>query len=306
MISPHVRRIRLANELKNLRTEAGITHEELAKRIGQSRAQISRLENGHIVDQADIIKILDALGASGDRWTRIMTIAREAGERGWWESNKSMGERQSMYANLEAGAVHIREYQMTFIPGLLQTLEFSEARLEAGKLRGYSSNIQKVLEARSGRQRMLRRPGGPHYEVIIDELAIRRPTVPDEALKAQLYHLTARINGDDNVTVLVLPVDARMEAFNVPRSAFSLYDYHDPDDPTVVAVDTVNEDLIYTEDSKVKKYLELYDHIRAAAWDGEDTREFLAWMSRDVGARIDARDGEQGRPKARVAAASRR
>lgn len=289
MISPYVRRIRLANELKNLRTEAGITHEELAKRIGQSRAQISRLENGHIVDQADIIKILDALGASGDRWTRIMTIAREAGERGWWESNKAMGERQAMYANLEAGAISIREYQMTFIPGLLQTLEFSEARLEAGKLRGFSGNIDKVLEARSGRQRMLRRPGGPHYEVIIDELAIRRPTVPDEALKAQLYHLSARMNGDDNVTVSILPVEAQIESFNVPRSAFSIYEYHDPDDPTVVAVDTVNEDLIYTEDDDVKRYLELYQHIRSSVWSDQEALEFLGWAASEVAARIEAR-----------------
>ena len=40
-----------------------------------------------------------------------MTIAREAGEKGWWESYKTMGDRQAMYANLEAGAVAIREYQ---------------------------------------------------------------------------------------------------------------------------------------------------------------------------------------------------
>jgi transcriptional regulator with XRE-family HTH domain len=293
MISPYVRRIRLAQELKNLRTEANITHEELAKRISQSRAQISRLENGHIVDQADIIKILDALGASPERWTRIMTIAREAGERGWWESNKAMGERQSMYANLEAGAVSIREYQMTFIPGLLQTQEFAHARMEAGKILGFSGNIDKVVEARAGRQRMLRRPGGPHYEVIIDELAIRRPTVPDEALKAQIYHLTARMNGDDNISVFVLPVDARVEAFNVPRSAFSMYVYQDPDDPTVVAVDTVTEDLIYTDDDFVKRYLELYAHIRAAAWTNEETLEFLAWVAKDTGARIDARAADE-------------
>ena len=87
MISPYVRRLRLAAELRALRTHAGVTHVQLAKQIGQSRAQISRLENGHVVDQDDVMKILDALGVDDDRWTEIMTIAREAGERGWWESN---------------------------------------------------------------------------------------------------------------------------------------------------------------------------------------------------------------------------
>jgi transcriptional regulator with XRE-family HTH domain len=81
MISLYVRRLRLAAELRALRAEAGLTHEQLAKRIGESRAQISRLENGHIVDQADVMKILHALGIEGQPWTQIVTIAREAGEK---------------------------------------------------------------------------------------------------------------------------------------------------------------------------------------------------------------------------------
>ncbi len=51
-----------------------------------------------------MIKILDALGVGGDQWTAILTIAREASEKGWWESDKTMGDRQTLYANLEAGA----------------------------------------------------------------------------------------------------------------------------------------------------------------------------------------------------------
>ena len=37
MISPYVRRLRLAAELRALRTHAGVTHVQLAKQIGQSR-----------------------------------------------------------------------------------------------------------------------------------------------------------------------------------------------------------------------------------------------------------------------------
>src|SRR5581483_5736415 len=92
MISPYVRRLRLGAELRGLRGEAGLTHEQLAKRIGESRAQISRLENGHVVVEAGMMKILDPLGVHGERWTQVMTIARQAGERGWWESTRGMGD----------------------------------------------------------------------------------------------------------------------------------------------------------------------------------------------------------------------
>ena len=278
MISPYVRRLRLAAELRALRTEAGLTHEQLASKIGQSRAQISRLENGHVVDQDDVMRILEALDVDGDRWMLIMTIAREAGERGWWDSNRAMGARQARSADLEAGARHIREYQMTFIPGLLQTPSFTRARAEIDQHAGRSDyEIEKVVEGRLGRQRMLRRPGGPIYEVLIDEVAIRRLAAPAEIVKEQLYNMTATVNASKTITVRVLPIDAEIENYAVPRSAFSIYTFGEGD-PTVVTVDTVTDDIVITEltdPTGVANYEALYEHMRAAAWPVEKSLEFL-------------------------------
>jgi transcriptional regulator with XRE-family HTH domain len=283
VISPYVRRLRLAGELRALRTQAGLTHEQLAKKIGQSRAQISRLENGHVVDLDDVMRILDALEITDDRWTRIMTIAREAGERGWWESNKAMGERQVLYANLEAGAQTIREFQMTFIPGLLQTPAFTRFRGEADYMAGFISfAFDKAADGRDGRQRMLRRPGGPHYEVILDELAVRRSTAPREVMQAQLYHIAATVNGSPKISVRVLSVDAKIEGYAMPRSAFSIYTFSDPGDPTVVAVDTVTDDLILTDADAVKRYEDLFNRLRDAALPAQDSLEMLITFAQGV------------------------
>ena len=276
MISPYVRRLRLGAELRALRSERGLTHEQLASRIGQSRAAISRLENGHAVDQAVVLAILDALDVDEGRWAMIISITRQAAERGWWESNRDMGVRQALYADFEAGAATIREFQMTFLPGLLQTPEFTRARLEAEGLGPADGRrADRAVEARNGRQRMLRRPGGPSYEVIIDELAVRRRAAPDDIVRAQLYHITARANADANTTVRILPTDAVIDSYAVPRSAFSLYTYADPDDPTVVAVDTVTEDLILIEESEVKSYEDLYNRLREAALPATQSLNFL-------------------------------
>jgi transcriptional regulator with XRE-family HTH domain len=276
LISPYVRRLRLAAELRALRTEGGLTHEQLAKQIGQSRAQISRLENGHVVDQADVMSILDALGVDDERWTKILTIAREAGERGWWESNRGMGERQALYANLAAGAETIREYQGTFVPGLLQTPDFTKARIEADRQTGSAGfTATKAIDGRLGRQRMLRRPDGPVYDVILDEVAIRRPSAPPEILKAQLYHLAATVNVDPKVTLRVLPVRAEIDGYSVPRSSFSIYTFTDPGDPNVVAVDTVTDDLVLTEQPLVNRYLEMFNRLRRATLSEEASLQTL-------------------------------
>ena len=283
MISPYVRRLRLAAELRALRTEGGLTHEQLAKQIGQSRAQISRLENGHVVDQADVMSILDALGVDDERWTKILTIAREAGERGWWESNRGMGERQALYANLEAGAETIREYQGTFVPGLLQTPDFTRARIEADRQTGSAGfTAAKAIDGRLGRQRMLRRPDGPVYDVILDEVAIRRPAAPPEILKAQLYHLAATVNVDPKVTLRVLPVRAEIDGYSVPRSSFSIYTFADPGDPNVVAVDTVTDDLVLTEQPLVNRYLEMFNRLRRATLSEEASLQTLIDTAHEV------------------------
>src|SRR5436190_20780993 len=107
------------------------------------------------------MKILDAQNVDGERWTQIITIAREAGEKGWWESYKAMGDRQALYANLEAGAATIREYQQTFLPGLLQIPEFVQARCDAdATIEQVNTSTDGIVTGNAGRQRMLRRPGG--------------------------------------------------------------------------------------------------------------------------------------------------
>jgi transcriptional regulator with XRE-family HTH domain len=267
-----VRRLRLASEL---RAEAHLTHEQLSKRSGESRAQISRLENGHLVDQASVMKLLDALGVEGDQWTQLMTITREAAEKGWWESTRGMGDRQALYANLEAGATSIREYKQTFMPGLLQIPEFVRARCESDAVLGRTEFTDGVVAGNAGRQRMLRRPGAPTYEVIIDEVAVRRLSAPPGVFKRQLYHLAALVNGDPKLSMRVLPIDARIVGCAVPRCTFSLYTYADPGDPVVVAADSVTSDLVLTDPADVTPYAQLYAALRQAALPQDDSLGLL-------------------------------
>jgi hypothetical protein len=158
---------------------------------------------------------------------------------------------------------------MTFVPGLLQTPEFTRARIEAERgARGpgpAAYSAEKAVEARTARQRMLRRPGGPSYEVVLDEVAIRRPAAPAEIVRAQLYNVAARVNRDPKTSVRVLPLGALVEGYSVPRSAFSIYTFADPGDPTVVLVDTVTDDLVLTDPHDVGRYEELYARLREAA-----------------------------------------
>jgi Domain of unknown function (DUF5753) len=73
----------------------------------------------------------------------------------------------------------------------------------------------------------------------------------------------------------VLPVDARLDSYTVPRCAFSIHTYPDPGDPAVVAVDTVTSDLILTEPAQVAPYDQLYARLRDAALPPADSLDLL-------------------------------
>ncbi|WP_367880492.1 Scr1 family TA system antitoxin-like transcriptional regulator [Salinispora arenicola] len=60
----------------------------------------------------------------------------------------------------------------------------------------------------------------------------------------------------------------------MPRSGFSIYTYPD-DDPTIVAVDTVTDDLILTKPADVAHYLTLYDRLVEAALSGDQSLRLL-------------------------------
>ena len=285
MISPFVRRRRLAMELVRLREENSCSAEKLSRDVGIQRQKISRLENGRVrPDPDEIMRILGHFNVDAERWGMIMTVAREAQENGWWEKHRDeMGPRQALYADLEAGAASIAEYQMTLLPGLLQIPRFTEARAIADRAKAPTRFvIERSIDARAGRQRVLDRPGGPSYAVIIDELAIRRHAAPPDVVRSQLDHLIDVGHNRQKITIQVLPLSAPIEGHAVPRSAFFTYRYPDPGDPVVVAVDTITSDLVLTDPNEVGHYTTLYERLRAAALNPADSLDFLASVAQEL------------------------
>jgi transcriptional regulator with XRE-family HTH domain len=278
MTSPFVRRRRLAAELRVLRERRGMTADQLARLIHQSRMKISRLENAHgRPDLAEVMKILDLLDVSGDKWQEVVRIARDAAERGWWDSyGDAMGARQRLYADIESGAKAIREYNQTAMPGILQTPEFTWALVELTQAEGAIDYVpERMAEARLQRQRAIMRPGGPAYEIILDEIVVRRLGVSSEVLAAQLRHLADTARTAPNITVLVLPVGARLPGALLPKSPFTLYTFPDTEDPPMVVVDTITTDLVHTEPDEVVRYTRRYDHLRQACLSPEDSLVLL-------------------------------
>ncbi|MEV5704500.1 helix-turn-helix transcriptional regulator [Actinoallomurus sp. NPDC052274] len=285
MSSPFVRRRRLAAELRTIREQHGMTADQLACQIHQSRMKISKLENAHIrPDLAEVMKILDVLGVTGEKWHEIVKIARDAAERGWWDSyGDAMGDRQRLYADIESGAKTIREYQPGAMPGLLQTPDYTWALIEHAKAEGPITYIpERLVEARFQRQRTVLRPDGPEYEVILDEVGLRRFSVPPDVMYTQLHHIIKVAETQPRVIVKVFPMVTGMVPRLMPRSQLIIFDFTDESDPTMAVTETVSADLFYTETKEVARHIRRYEFVRSAALSEVKTLSFLSELADQI------------------------
>jgi transcriptional regulator with XRE-family HTH domain len=281
--SPFVRRRRLATELRTLREQHGMTAEELSRRLFQSRTKVSRMENAHTrPNLADIMKILDIFNVTGEKWQEIITIARDAAERGWWDTyGDAMGARQRMYADIESGAATIRGYNQMSIPGLLQAPEFFWAIIELDKVEGSELSYEPVrsAEARRRRQQVAFRSEGPTIEVVLDEFVLKRMAVPAHVMADQLRHMVDVLTRHARFTLRVLPLDARLSPGRLPPSTYMTYTFPDPADPTMVVTENANSSIVHVMPDEVAKYERLHDRLRQASLPALETLSLLADMA---------------------------
>ncbi|GAA2471451.1 helix-turn-helix domain-containing protein [Winogradskya humida] len=272
-VSPYVRRLRLAEEMLDVRQQAGYKTEDLSRETEVQRQKISHIETAkNRVDPRVIHRILTHLNVRPDRLNKVMELAEQAATPGWWERyDDEMGPRQARTADLEQGAIKIFQYQPCLVPGLLQTRRFAAVRAEADRpasSRRFSK--ARMLEARQQRQAILDSPRATPLEVIIDEGVLLRRSAPPDVMHEQLEHLIGAALNIRSVSVRVLPFSAGLNEHAQVRTAFSRYTFADPEDPVVAVVDTNVVDLLFhdhEEDGreKVTVYTGLADDLRQAA-----------------------------------------
>jgi transcriptional regulator with XRE-family HTH domain len=268
MPSPYVRRRRFAAELRKLREERGMTAEELGQVLFHSRTKITRLENAQVrPNVAEIMDLLERLDVTGNRYDKMLRLARDAAAKGWWDRySSSMGPRQRLYADLECGAKSIRSYNQTCIPGLLQTPEFIAALVELDRCQGpLTYRPDRMTDARLRRQQELLREDGPSYEAVLDEYVLHRLAIPAQVMAAQLKYMIQLVSEHERLTLRVLPYEARIPGGLLPQVSFHLFTYPDPGDTPLAVIDTVTTDLILSKRREIARYIEVHNRLREAA-----------------------------------------
>jgi transcriptional regulator with XRE-family HTH domain len=204
--SPTLSRLMLGKALRRLREAADVSREAAGQAIRGSESKISRLELGRTgFKLRDVDDLCTLYGVTGDvQRTTLLDMAQAANSSEWWHSYRDVIPGWfEPYLGLEQAASVIRSYEPLFIPGLLQTPDYARAVITSGYSSLPALEVERQVELRLRRQRILLGPQPAHLWTLIDEGALRRPTGGRGTMSAQLRHLLAAC-GMSHVTLQVL------------------------------------------------------------------------------------------------------
>ena len=265
LFSPHsagptVQRLILGGHLRRLREDAGITTERAAVVIRGSHSKISRMEHGRVgFKERDIADLLTLYGVTqGDEREALLKLARGSNLPGWWQSYSDiLPHWVEPYFGLEAAASFIREYELQFVPGLLQTEAYARAVIRLGTSVAEDEIVRRA-QARVSRQEILRRESPPKIWAVMDEGALHRVIGGPDVMKEQLRHLLDMCD-HPAVTVQILPFSAG--AHRAMGGAFTILRYTEPDLRDVVFIEQLTSALYLDKQAEVDSYLEVIEEV---------------------------------------------
>ncbi|MFD5766627.1 helix-turn-helix domain-containing protein [Streptomyces sp. NPDC127049] len=270
-----VRRILLGSQLRRLRESRGITREAAGYSIRASESKISRMELGRVSFKArDIEDLLTLYGVTEETERgALLGLAREANLAGWWHSFGDVlpGWFQT-YIGLEAAASLLRVYEVQFVHGLLQTEEYAQAVVARGMPGASQADIDRRVALRVERQKVLVSERAPHFHVILDEAALRRPYGDRAVMRGQLKHLID-VSEHPGVTLQVMPFSFGGHAGE--SGSFTMLSFPESDLSDVVYLEQLTGALYLDKREEVAQYGAVMEKLAKDSPDPAESRDLL-------------------------------
>lgn len=280
---PTIRRRMLGAELRSLREGLGHTADEMARRLGWHQTKVSRIENGRsgvriheLEAMLDLYELTDPEVREG-----LVNLARESKGRMWWTPYADvLAERYTSYIALETEATSKRAFEMTLVPGLLQTPGYTRAVISALAPDARPEAVDALVNVRLARQSAtLRRASPLNLWAVVDEAALRRSIGGPHVMLKQLHHLL-EASEEANITLQVLPFASGGHAGLM--GSFTILQFPIRSDLDVVYTESGVSNIRLERQSDLATYSRVFDKLHTAALGVTPSRKFISHIVKDL------------------------
>ncbi|MBB6171953.1 transcriptional regulator with XRE-family HTH domain [Nocardiopsis mwathae] len=259
--------VRFGVEVKKLRSKAGLTQVQIHSRTGISASMLSAIENATRAPKRNHAELLDkALSTHGALVRLWLDINDSVNVPDWWRNIGVM----------ERNAVEIREYQMTFVPGLIQTDAYIRTAMRQARRWDSADVIERDVEARTSRLDKLREDVFLWF--VVDEYAFTRVVGDEQIMRAQLSRVLDLIaQGRIQVQVITQPRPLHPGMSGPLR----VLDFQDRS-PVALVEHLVGEEVIDSPQT-VRQCRSLFGALQAEALSLSDSARMLEKLREDYG-----------------------
>ncbi|TQF05864.1 helix-turn-helix domain-containing protein [Kitasatospora acidiphila] len=277
-----VRRLLLGSQLRRLREAQGVSREDAGYEIRASESKIGRMELGRVsFKERDVADLLTLYGVSDPKQRgELLGMVRIANAVPWWHDYTDVVPAWfQSYLGFEEAADRICAYEVQFVPGLLQTEEYARAVIRLGSQSAPEGEIERRVEVRMRRQRLLTGEQAPRLAMVIDEAALRRPCGGPEVMRGQLLHLL-ELAERPGIELQVMPLGSA--GLRAESGTFSLLGFREPDLADVVYLEQFTTALYLDRPREVAEYRDTLGRLREDSLSPESSRELLSRMLQEA------------------------
>jgi len=260
----------VANRLRDLRKEAGLTVVQLAAACGWHYSKTSRIENAVTGPSATDIRRWCAAALADDQAQDLVvqSINAESMYRQWRDQVRS-GLRHIQESRVRAfrATERFRLYSSSIVPGLLQTEGYALAVLGIAAAT-HDLPVDDSVEAARARVERSRivHEQGHRFVVVIEEAVLYCQVADPDAMAAQLgYLLTA--GALPAVSLGIIPMATRRTHW--PEETFHVYD------DRLVSVELASAEVNVTQPGEIAQYLATFERLRSMAVYGAEARALI-------------------------------
>ncbi|MEY9859902.1 transcriptional regulator with XRE-family HTH domain [Catenulispora sp. GAS73] len=279
----NVLRWELGNELRSLRQASGKSIAEAARWLECSDAKISRMENGQRGAVArDVRDLCKLYGVPAQRRDQLITLSREA-----VDADKGMSTtipaKHSTFVALESQARSLRNYEMTFVPGLLQTERYAREAITRNGDERDEAEVERMVQMRMDRQKRIWNEASLKAHFIIDENVLWRPAALDpqpRAVREEQIDRLIMATRLEHVTLQIIPYGAGFYQ-GMEGATIQLLNLEDgPKASSACYVEGVFRELFLRGHAEIAAIGAKFAAMAETALSAEDSRRFLMRLLR--------------------------
>ncbi|MEV6496389.1 helix-turn-helix domain-containing protein [Streptomyces prunicolor] len=272
---PTARQMRLGIELRRLREAAGLTAVDAAALLGTGRVQISHIESGLTgVSEQRLRRLASHYACTDEEFVDALVGMATDRTRGWWEEYRGLLPTPFLdLSELEHHARFQRHVAILYVPGLLQTEDYTRAVFSSRLPELTNEEVELRIQHRMTRQKI-----NVPYEVVLHEAALRIRVSNRATSQAQLAHLL-ELSEANHITLRVIPFD--VDDFAKASSTMTYVGGPLPKLDTVVR-DAPHGSVFIDSEAQLNTYRRSFRRVVAASLEPEQSRKFIHKLTKEL------------------------